>query len=80
LESSWRYNVPLFGSAYQGVEFYAPLVTPLGGFYQYLMKLEGFENVFYARILFQELVTYTGGALPPADHPHFPWGIDVLPD
>jgi len=73
-------NVALFGYQYDTIEFFARLNVVSIPPYNYLMKLRGFENVFYAYVLGQEFQYYTGGGPPPAGHPHFPWGMDVEPD
>jgi len=80
LESNWRWNVLDFDGTYSDVELFARLVVPPVPGYNYLMKVRGFENVFFAKVVSGQFTTYTGGALPDPATPHFPWGYEVDPD
>jgi len=80
LESNWRMNVLLYDGSLGPWEYFARLVNPEVYPYNYLIKARGFENVYLGYVAGEQFQYYTGGALPPAAHPHFPWGYDVEPD
>lgn len=80
MESNWRWNVHAMGLSDSGVELVSPLLgDPDTAIAKQILGVE--RKVTYIRSANPDFswVPHTF-ALPPADHPHFPYGEDVDPD
>lgn len=81
MESDWRWNVWLTGLAYAGVRLCARYNLP-GGSNYYVLAFDftdSFYGVGYSPTPYGYISGWTTFPIP-ADHPHFPYGQDVLPD